>query len=494
MKPTPQQEAIFTAVRSGTSHVLTEAVAGSGKTSTMVAAAGMAAGRVGFLAFNDHIARELQTRLNGNAMASTLHSLGLRACQKHCDCQVDENKAKRLLLDLKPEWFWEGRDGRKRPGDEALATLRLTSLCKYTLSNHCDTVQLMELVERYNVDCERQCDSIFLAVSLLVEQCQASTDTVDFDDMVWLPIVRQLPVGNADVLFVDELQDLNRAQQALTLRAAPDGRVFGVGDSAQSIYGFTGADIGGIQRMRTALGNHTRACQDLPLTVTWRCPRSHVRLAQKLVPHIEAAPTAPNGRLDFVAPESVHREVMAGDMVIARRNAPLVDLAYHLAFAGVSVIMRGRDIGKGMLDLIVRLKPDTTPDLIRKLEFYRNREESRLSRRDAPEAAYQSLDDRVSSLQQLASQCETLDELRTFLAAVFSDDRPDSARVVLSSIHRAKGLEANRVVILEPEKLPLVHSDQQEWEKEQERNLAYVAVTRARQELYFAGDLPALFQ
>jgi hypothetical protein len=58
--------------------------------------------------------------------------------------------------------------------------------------------------------------------------------------------------------------------------------------------------------------------------------------------------------------------------------------------------------------------------------------------------------------------------------------------IKISTIHRAKGLENERVFILEYNKLPIKRI--LEWENIQERNLHYVAVTRAVEELYLCNE------
>jgi len=63
---------------------------------------------------------------------------------------------------------------------------------------------------------------------------------------------------------------------------------------------------------------------------------------------------------------------------------------------------------------------------------------------------------------------------------IFSDN--GKAGVKLSSVHRAKGLEANVVWILCPDLMPHPKAEQP-WEQEQEMNLKYVAITRAKREL-----------
>ena len=60
---------------------------------------------------------------------------------------------------------------------------------------------------------------------------------------------------------------------------------------------------------------------------------------------------------------------------------------------------------------------------------------------------------------------------------------------MLSTVHKAKGLEADNVYIICPDSLPMKFENQQEWEYAQEMNLKYVAVTRAKKKLVFV-DVP----
>jgi superfamily I DNA/RNA helicase len=55
---------------------------------------------------------------------------------------------------------------------------------------------------------------------------------------------------------------------------------------------------------------------------------------------------------------------------------------------------------------------------------------------------------------------------------------------MLSTIHKAKGLENDRIFFLCPELIPSKYATQP-WQYEQEANLKYVAITRAKQELIY---------
>lgn len=490
--PTPQQQAVYDAVADGTEHILVEALAGSGKSTTAIEAAkrAPAGSRNAFLAFNKHIAGELQDRLGGAARACTLHSLGFAAVRRlHRDIELDESKPKRLLQGIRPGWFYETARGQ-RPDQSAAAVLELSRLAKYTLADAQQAGHLDRLVERYDVDVPADRQDVYAAVNDLLTEELRDTGSCDFDDMIWLPVQAGARIGSFDLLLVDEAQDLNRCQQALAQLACPDGRIVPVGDAQQSLYAFAGADALSIPRLAERLRATARGLVNRPLTVTFRCPTAHVELARRLVPELEAAPGAIEGTVEVLPEKSIRAGLSPADMVICRTNAPLVDLAYRMVLAGQPVIMRGREIGRGLTELIERLRPDDPEDLGRKLASWHQKEHDRLCRRDAAESAFQGLADRYGCLSQLASQAESIPSLLDFINRLFSDQSA-AGKTVLSSVHRAKGLEADRVVILEAKRLPLVWKDQRPEERQQELNVLYVAITRAKRELVFAGEMPA---
>ena len=78
----------------------------------------------------------------------------------------------------------------------------------------------------------------------------------------------------------------------------------------------------------------------------------------------------------------------------------------------------------------------------------------------------------------------TLENILKRLKLMLSNPSDEAIRI--STIHRAKGLENNRVFILEYDKLPPPR--ELEWENIQERNLHYVAVTRPKEELYLCDS------
>ena len=475
-QPTPQQEAIYEAIRTGQGHLVVEALAGTGKSTTAIGCLNQGlTGRIGFVAFNSHIAKELQERLPPTVPACTLHSLGFAAVRKRFrDVQVDEQKLTRLAKSLQPDVYPSVRQ----------AAEQLTRLCKYTLTN-----DLPALVEHHGVEIDdRDRQKVFKLTSDLFDRSAAETSTIDYDDMVWFPVHHGIHPDQFDLLLVDEAQDLNRCQQSLARAATASGRLGPIGDRNQAIYGFSGADVDALPRLGAEL-----AATVLPLTVTWRCPTSHVELARQIVPTLEAAPNAFEGKVYCTNRAEIATQVRPGDLVICSKNAPVVGLTYRLVLAGVPAVMRGREIGKGLLTLIARLNPDSISHLIDRIEDYRDREDRRLRRQDAPASSFDALEDRCDCLSQLATQATSLEDLEAFIRKIFDDHAQTGQQVVLSSVHRAKGLEADNVFVLDPDSLPLIRRDSKPWQRQQESNLVYIAATRAKRVLTFEDRIPSIF-
>jgi superfamily I DNA/RNA helicase len=98
---------------------------------------------------------------------------------------------------------------------------------------------------------------------------------------------------------------------------------------------------------------------------------------------------------------------------------------------------------------------------------------------------YINLEDRCKCIENICMySIKDTTQLKSYINKMFTDDNVKNA-VVLSTAHKSKGLEANRVLILLPNKLPLKYPQMQPWQERQEMNLKYVALTRARKELIF---------
>jgi len=468
--PSQYQWSIFAFVQNGTGHGVIEAVAGSGKTTTIVTATQLtnSQAKVAFVAFNKHIADTLGDRAPVHVHASTLHSLGFTNIrQAWGNVQVDKDKLKHILANHRAN----GYDS---------SVLKLVSLCKAILREPAP-MTLDYIADRWDIDVpEEERESIYRLTSTVYRASLEQRDSIDYDDMIHFCATGMVGCQTFDMLFVDECQDLNKAQIAMALRSVKTGgRIVAVGDRNQSIYGFRGADVDAIPNVIKALDAST-----LPLSICYRCPSSHVALAQQLVPQIEAREGAPEGIIEDIDQGKFTERVKPGDLVICRCNAPLVRPALRLISNGIKAVILGRDIGQGLMALLRKVqKQRNTFDLLSTLmalEQYVSQESAKMYSTGKAMKA-QSLQDRADTIEALSEGCHSFVDLEAKIAQVFSDDQQG---VTFSTVHRAKGTEANRVFILEPRLMPHPKASKP-WEVQQEKNIMYVSRTRAKEALYF---------
>lgn len=293
---------------------------------------------------------------------------------------------------------------------------------------------------------------------------------IDYDDQIWLPVYHGLRVDQFDAVFVDEAQDLSPAKLALARMAVKeDGLFVAVGDDRQAIYGFAGADPDSLPRII----RETDA-EVLPLTVTYRCPKQVVALAQGLVGDYTAHESAPEGIVREIGDNMLVSTLVPGDTVVSRSNAPLVSLCLRLLAAGTSAKVLGRaDVADGLKKLVKKAKTDDVGDLLSFVCDWADKEVMKLSKAGRP---VDLVCDKRDCLVALADGVHSVEELLARIDRLFTDAQ-EGRLVLLTSTHKAKGLEWDRVFLLKDTYRADKSPDPQE------ANLLYVAITRAKCEL-----------
>lgn len=491
------------------SHVSIEAGAGCGKTTTIVEGARVALGgqstfrpsaqqaaiwdalkaivtpdcSLRFQAFNKAIATELASRLPSGCEANTFHGYGFKAIMKPLQYpQLDEGGRVKKLMEK------QFKIDPKKDAEFLYPFIDLVSLTKLSLTDPEDLEAVEDLIDHHQIALNGSTRRALDLLPRVIDWCLRCPDRlIDYDDMVWLPIARDLRLPRVDVLLVDERQDLNRVQQELCLRSAD--RLVAVGDPRQAIYGFAGADAQAFERMSATLRSTDAGLVELPLMETRRCPKAVVEAVRHLAPGFSALPEAPEGEVhknvswSILLGDSKHASLgvpRPGDMVLCRTNAPLVSLCYSYLRREMPAQIQGRKIGTGLAALVRKSKAKDIPSLVRWLDQYRQSETDRIMARQKPsETALANLEDKITCLHYLTEGQPHTDAVLRRIDTLFSDKSP-SGSIRLSSVHKAKGLEADRVWIAKPEILPAPWA-KLDWEKQQERNLQYVAYTRAKQ-------------
>lgn len=492
--PSPQQSAFLTWAESGSGSCVLEAVAGAGKTTTLLEAVQRIRGQVAVMAYNKKIAEELKEKLAERGMdwkkaqAGTAHSFGFGAYRKaYPGVKLDDDKVGKLhdavVFEAHPLFQYRSK------------VLQLVSLAKQSgigfLHRADDLRAWHTIVDHYDLAASDDdeffpVDEVIALGRQLLSRSSEMTTVIDFDDMIYMPLLLRVRFWQYDVVMVDEAQDTNATRRALVrAMVRRGGRVIAVGDRHQAIYGFTGADSDSLDLIAQDF-----AAVRLPLTTTYRCPKAVVRMAQQWVSHIHAADSAPEGAVssmlldDFLVHEHA-ASLTAEDVVLCRNTKPLVALALQLIRGGVACRVEGRDIAEGLKKLALRWKIKSIEKLEERLEVYLEKQRTALLARKQ-ESRMATLEDTVETLRVVIQACRaeqqfTVQDVVARLDALFSDG---TARVLsLSTIHRSKGREWERVFWLDRQNTLPSPWARQAWQQEQEFNLCYVAATRAKSQL-----------
>lgn len=481
----PQQKAITTFFRSGKGNLLVRARAGSGKTTTIIEAIKHAIERMILLcAFNKEIADELSRRLtNPNASARTLHSVGNGFIFKNWGkVEIDRNRGRKLATKALKEIGAGSAPieivtlvkelASKAKGMEPLAfTGAKRQIDKLiVIAESFDLVPPKEFVaEGMDVDL------VALAASKAMKLATVKDGTIDYDDMIFLPLANKWAYPKYDLIVVDEAQDMNRAQLMLAQRVAR-GRIVIVGDDRQAIYGFRGADSGSLDRLKTELN-----AAELGLTVTYRCPKNIVALAQEVVPDFEAHSSAPEGIVDEIRYEALYDFVSPGDFILSRKNAPLAKICLKLVRSGRRAIIRGREMGEALAGLIRRFEASDMKTLFDELRSWEEKTIQSINDQgqDADEERIEMIADQAATIRAIAEGIATPAELLTRIEKFFVADRESDlalgAAITCSTVHKAKGLESDRVF--------LIKETFRKGRSNEEDNIWYVATTRAKAHL-----------
>jgi DNA helicase-2/ATP-dependent DNA helicase PcrA len=487
------------------------APAGSGKTTTLVAraawliATGTSPGAIRAITFNTRAAVEMTERLDaavaplgvapGAVRVRTFHALG-REILRDAGVDVEPMVDRAAILAEVAPWA------------DAAALLRLDTVIS--------RLKVELGVSPGEVAADPEAGPLARAF-VAYESAVAATGGLDFDDLILRAIDRleDDPTllarwrHRCQELLVDEVQDVDRAQLRLALLlAAPANRIFLVGDDDQSIYGWRLADVRRILGLERLLPGLRR----VDLEVNYRCPRTVVERAVRLVDHngerfakaIRAGPAAA-GRL-VLAPDAADETVRleravrtwpddgTTRAVLARTNRELLP-------AVVVALRLGLPFRAPRIDLLV--DSPLVDDLLARAAAAGEADTGAtpllvsLGRVRESAAGDPSATEIATALLGWAVGQDDLDGLVAAIAetrARLADLRRDDAALTLATAHALKGLEFDHVIVVGmeigrfPSARAVSEAEDPRRAYEEERRLAYVAWTRARQSLTLLYD------
>lgn len=499
MQYSQQQEAFFSAVTGTKNNIVLQARAGCGKSTTIARLpALLPSSTFVFLTFGKKNKEDLESKISGfsNASARTFHSVGWGAMKKNNRKFNSFNKSNNYKVKSIAESLIDGEEQDRWVS----AVCRAVSLakCRGFGLTECPAITdqdaWFDMIEHFNI-----LDDVDVDSQEFVDRCiqvlqinNGNLELIDFDDQIYMTLLYNYPLPKYDFVVVDEAQDTNNTRRIMAKRLmANNGRLIAVGDDHQAIMGFTGADNDALEQVIEDL-----EAEVLPLSVTFRCPKSVVEEAQNFVPDIEASPSNKEGDVYSVKFQDFLQEVSVGTAVLCRLNKHLVRLFFDLLRRGISAKIEGRDQINGLMWMVRRFGKNILlgESYIMLQDWFDLRCEELEEKRRFQ--AKEDLTDKVECISAIieyviANGGMTHKDLEAQLESMFGDNVDKTKVVTLCSVHKSKGLEWPKVFILGFDQFMPSKYAKMPWERQQELNLQYVAVTRAMNTLVFVTDVPS---
>ena len=483
--PSEKQQNIFDVWTNGDSNILINAVAGSGKTTTLLKLLEYCDLKTLFLAFNKSVQQEIQQKIDDRGLTQgksmTMHSLGLSAIKnKYRGYSIKNGKNFDLLKKLqnKNKSLFKGMRWEDK--------LKLS----YTLMDMNDISRLfltddISDIKKHLLSMDKVMHSSSFIPQLwedFIEIRKASYEgtyiQIDFNDMIYLPVYKDLHIPiDPYYLMIDEAQDLNLCQHRLIDNLINQGTVqkwIAVGDRNQAIYGFSGASSSSFD-IFLEKGN----VEELPLDICYRCATSIIDIANEIYPVMEYS-----NEIEGVVEDISDIELIKDNsMIVCRNSGPLINLYFQLLGKGKTAYIKGDDI---LTSIIRFLKPYNSyrTNAARQEMIYKMDELSNKKSEEGRIALYifkENFNNFKLLYKNLCDGDETVEFLIEKVRSLFVTQ---NNAIMLCTIHKSKGLEADIVYILNEELIPSKFAKSEEQLK-QEKNLKYVARSRAKEELYF---------
>lgn len=506
MTPSTRQLTIYDTWDSTEQNILVQAVAGSGKSTTILELIKRSKGQCYYVAFNKSIKEEIETKFeklgipDSKAKAMTLHALGLAAVRNALyRIKVESSKNYKLYKSIEEQIRKETKGLLYEERTKLMFTLfDFLDISRLFLTDDFDEITTKMLMMD-KIPFEHKKMQKFWEIFKQAREDEYMKDVnketvmIDFIDMIYLPARLNLKIPfNPDFLFIDECQDLNLCQHKMIDNFISQGDIkkwIAVGDRNQSIYGFSGAYPESFDLFLTKDN-----VVELPLDICYRCPQTVIKSANFVYDVMEgfkqnqgkvyAYTNISLAEVQNILPVFANQDTI----VICRNKNPLVKLLFSLLKENKPAKLFGDDILSSITNFLKNFKKDSIETAQEKI--YRdlqhlvskdNKTEQEKIKMYVLKENYENF--LVFSKNLSKSPYETVETLITRVQSVF-DNGTDKSIIKLCTIHKSKGLEADHVVIMNENLIPSKFAKSPS-QLIQEKNLMYVARTRAKETLCF---------
>lgn len=432
---------------------------------------------IAFFAHTTTIRDELKKRLPTGTPIFTLHGAGQSQLIKMFGYQqLNRNRTDKFIEDI------TGQNIYRLPYKESRYWVACKAICKLLKQEFMDPTNdnLIYLKEKYPDLCLQTIPSDWsVRCEDLLRRSMFPNRSVEFDDMVWMA-AKHVKRPTYKFGIVDESQDLSASMYELLIRMCEN--LLFCGDPNQAIGAFMGADEAMFQRIIDA------SDAVFPLKTTFRCPPNIITKANRLIPNsVLPGPNKFPGdernigykayceKLATLKPLTEDQKL--NTLTMCRTNAPLITLALLLANKGIPCKLADKDLAD---KLIYRLKSFKIKQ-IHQLDAALDEYVRGMQYKNNPMLLMMA-EDFSEALRQLAGGCTNLTELEVKIKKICTPSNADAH--LLSTIHKAKGLEAVTTFVLNP---PIEHplANQNKVHMKQETHVHFVGLTRTKQNLFW---------
>lgn len=462
MNPTDEQIAIIDRIEDTTSNIMVNALAGTGKTTTLDFIQSASPKQpVMCLAFNKRIAEEMKKKFPDTTTVKTMNGLGHGIWYKAVGKVTLEPKKTQQIFKEHVETYT--KEDQRACWDiywDVVTAVGMAKSLGYVPEGKYQNAKRLITQELFHSILEVKPSGLAIELidAILFKSIQSAyKGWIDYNDQVYMPGVFGGTFPRFPLVLVDEAQDLNPVNHAILGKLVRE-RVCLVGDRWQSIYAFRGAVTNGMQDLQSKF-----SCEELDLSISFRCPEKVVEAARWRVPNFKW--TKPGGHVEVLR-RLPSKSIPEGAAIICRNNAPLFRTALGLLMQSRAVTVSGSELGPKLIRLLEKIcdEDDTQEEMVGKIETWKEEQLNKAQH-------VGQIIDTAECLIIFASFGKTRGQAVTYVDHMFKQQ----GSIKLLTGHKAKGGEWDKVYHLDPW---LCRDD------EQDKNLRYVITTRAKEELY----------
>ena len=525
------------------SNMMISALAGSGKSTMACLLSEHTTTSDIYVAFNNSIAEEFRTKIkNPKTKVMTLHSLGLSIMNSNIRTAKEEKKITYANATLDNLKIYKIIDNELTILDRRMDFMKkmfykdqyftLYNLCRLTMTNLADSTALRQIIQDYRLfenDEGYQFPDITDCISMLKNVDGESwnifnqTGVIDFTDMLYITYWKlerkewEVPYYNlyTNIMF-DEAQDASSIQlNLLKYIKRKGGRYIFILDKNQAIYSFAGSN----SLSYSLIPKMFAPIKEFDLPICYRCPSSHLKQVNRLF-NIPILPRddAPKGKIYHIEKEDISSKIHEGDMIISRKNKWLGSVIVDLAKAGKPIQIEDKEMVASIKKIIEKNKNSTAKGLrkdlkeeVTKYSQERAKKNSQLLeavQENNVEEVVTAIDDNkkidncnfiLGILKEYLKKNPnaTKDNFAVYISNLLNtgDSKTSKSNVFtvktkpirICSVHKAKGLEAENVFVLNEGRVCFDFRNSKE-QNQQEKNLSYISYTRAKNNLYLVSE------